>query len=279
MTALTTHDVSTLTVYMQKVTQSLVGTGNSSWFRGVGQSSNHKLIPNIFRHPSYATIDEFLKSEREMLDLFRDRSIMFRQPQMAFSDDKELDTLVVMQHFGVPTRLLDWTENPFVALYFALTSARMNYSLSPPDFDDDAAVWILNPAEWNYQSRGQRPSDRCIFSLDNQSVSYYKPQVATNINGANIPGPVVAVYGRPNNARVVAQRGMFTLFGHDIHSLEDQYTASTYAANILTKLIIPKASIDPLLRQLAAIGFTDSTIFPDLAGVALEIKRQFGFRI
>jgi hypothetical protein len=279
MPSITTYTVDTLIGFMEKVTDSLNGSNNTSWFRGIGNVATYELRPNLYRHPTLKNIDELLELERTMLDRFRERSIMFKHAHMHISDDHELANLVIMQHFGVPTRLLDWTENPFVALYFALTSAHMNYQLAPPAYEQDAAVWILQPEVWNFHARGSRPNDRKVFSLESQALLTYKPQQQGAIDGANLGKPTLAVYGPHNNERVVAQRGTFTLFGADVDIMEDQFTNGSYHQDSLIKIIIPKDEIGSLLKQLAAIGVTDSTVFPDLSGVAKEIARKEGFRL
>lgn len=280
MPTITTHTVNSLIEFMEKVTDSLAGSGNFSWFRGIGNATKHKLTPKLFRHPSSSTIDEFLLLERNMLDRFISRSIMFRRPHMEFRDDRELDILVVMQHFGIPTRMLDWSESPFVALYFALTSANLNSQKSPPQYDDPAAVWALHPESWNSGARGGKSTEKQVFSLDSRTLDFYKPQVRNNLNGSNLAMPVLAVYGPHNNERVVAQRGAFTLFGQDVSDMETQFSAGKdFDPKALVRILIPPDKISSLLDQLTAMGITDSTIFPDLAGIAKEITRQQGYPV
>src|SRR5262245_49355448 len=79
------------------------------WFRGHGNVA-HTLLPSIARHANGLAREEML------LKRFKQNAFPFthRPPQ------EEWDWLFLMQHFGVPTRLLDWTESPLVGLYFAV---------------------------------------------------------------------------------------------------------------------------------------------------------------
>ena len=89
----------------------------------------------------------------------------------------------------------------------------------------------------------------------------------------------VALLGTHNSARIVAQRGVFTIFGKNTSPMEKVFEDNNFPANCLTKLILPKEKIDEISKALFAIGFLDSVIFPDLPGLAKEIKRTFGFGV
>ncbi len=90
------------------------GHSDSRWvFRGLGDD-RFKLIPSVGRRPNYEPAQE-----RAVLELFKRRMPEF----MPDGDLSELDRLAIAQHHGIPTRLLDWTTNPLVAAYFAVTSS------------------------------------------------------------------------------------------------------------------------------------------------------------
>ena len=92
------------------------------WYRGCGKVS-HELKPSLYRHKGSKTIEDFMALEKRLLSRFRERSIPFHAVLMT----DPWEWLFLMQHYGVPTRLLDWSESPLMALFFAVTSAR--YSL------------------------------------------------------------------------------------------------------------------------------------------------------
>src|SRR3954452_4462031 len=119
-TALTTPSITTLTEFTTLVEKHLTSSKGQLWHRGCGDFDNHPLSPSLFRHPTKKNnTSDLLALENEMLVHFRQRSVPFIARPLR---DDDWERLFFMQHFGIPTRLLDWSENPFVALYFALTS-------------------------------------------------------------------------------------------------------------------------------------------------------------
>jgi hypothetical protein len=253
-----------------------------NWYRGVGRAATHKLIPSLYRHDGYNSIEQFLRLERMMLDDFRRQSVLHSDAQMSNATDGDFRTLFMMQHYGIPTRLLDWSTNPFIALYFALTSA----AIDPDDktkYLEDAAIWVLDPVAWNKTALEQaKREDRGPLLMDQADA--YKPKPV--INDVVAPGEVERMHDRPaailgiaNNARMFAQRGVFTVFGRDTLPMEEQFSLQKFGVSSLTKLIIPMDHISKLLILLVRLGYTDSVSYPDLQGLALEIKRLRGFKV
>src|SRR5438552_2239226 len=115
------------------------------WYRGCGLVT-YELLPSLYRHPTRRTPEGYRDLERQLIARFRQRSIPYHSRNLA--DD--WDTLFFMQHYGVPTRLLDWTENPLIALHFALMGAIKKWTVSGKvAFESEAVVWILDPISWN----------------------------------------------------------------------------------------------------------------------------------
>ena len=110
---------------------------SNSWYRGC-RNQGHTLKPTLYRHKTKTKIDEIALLETNLTTRFVQRSLPFLQRSLT----DEWDKLFLMQHYGVPTRLLDWSENPFVAIYFALVSA------SEPKATD-ASIWMCDPVAWN----------------------------------------------------------------------------------------------------------------------------------
>lgn len=122
-------EIETLQEYTKLVQDRVAIAGHILWYRGSGKYS-YKLEPSLFRH-SERDIIELLKLEEKLMIRFQQRGYPFIQKPLGDVWEK----LFFMQHYGLPTRLLDWSESPFVALYFAIDSAKRN----------DAGDYIMDP--------------------------------------------------------------------------------------------------------------------------------------
>ena len=237
---------------------------NPLWFRGCG-SHTYRLIPSLYRHPTTTNPGDLLSLEARMLERFRQRSLPFHDRRL----DDDWECLFFMQHFGVPTRLLDWSENPFIALFFAITSAEKTAA----KYKQDAAVWILDPSAWNRAALAHITYNSGPLSPKQDALNGHKP--GTDLSVMNrFP---VALFGTHNSPRIVAQRGVFTIFGKEVTSMEDCYRDESFPQECLEKVTIPVNAISKLLNELTLLGYTDSVVYPDLPGLALELKRYYDF--
>ena len=270
MPTLTTIDITTISEYMQFVESSAV----VRWYRGVGDATQ-ELLPSLYRHPSVHDSNELFLKENQILKRFKQRSVPYLTNPLR-ENDGDLSTLFLMQHFGVPTRLLDWTENPYLALFFGLTSARYDRTPTGPQFTTDVAIWVLKPIEWNNTTLPFDPPPG-IISPPDTLLNSYLPAPATGATTSRGRDPV-ALLGIHNSPRIVAQKGVFTLFGSNVNPMEQTYQTSTsYPADCLVKLSIGRNLVGALIEGLTRIGITDSVVYPDLEGLAREIKREFGY--
>jgi len=246
----------------------------SLWFRGCG-NGQLALIPSLYRHKKKKKKSDIEELEQRLMTRFRQRSI----PLVNRPLDEDWDTLFFMQHYGIPTRLLDWTENPFIAFYFAVMSGRFFPKRAKDDddptlrFSKDATVWILDPVAWNNHALKQQSYVGGVLTPGDAALNRYKPLTKFD----EMHTHPVALYGAHNSPRIVAQRGVFTIFGQDTVSMEKVYENDKFPKSSLTKLIFPKKALPGMRYSILSHGITESVVFPDLEGLAREMKREFGF--
>lgn len=259
----------TFTEYVQLVERLQTPSAGSLWFRGCGRAA-YKLLPSLYRHRTKTSLGELAILERQVMTRFRQRSIPLHSRSLA--DD--WDTLFFMQHYLVPTRLLDWSESPFVGLYFAVMTAPFTYGARGKlKFQEDAALWILDPVKWNRHSLRHHSYDGGILSPGDDPLKGFKP--ASSFTGMhNHP---VAIYGAHNSPRIVAQRGVFAIFGQDVKPMETVFDDDRFPDGSLTKVILKWSLIQEFRTAILNHGITESVVFPDLEGLAREIKRGFDF--
>lgn len=239
------------------------------WFRGHGLDS-YKLKPSLYRHPKISDVSSLIELEWGLIKQFKARSVPYIPYNYRGDDYDMLHTMFVMQHYGVPTRLLDWTENPFIALFFALSDSNEK---RPPDNEDDSVVWMLDPVKWN-QSSLENDAEPGIITIPDSRANGYRPVESFTRFRKNNP---VAITGTHNSPRIVAQRGTFTIFGKRSDPMEHLFVEKNWDDSMLVKIKIPYSKSDTLLIELMNRGFTDATVYPDLVGLSSELRRKAGF--
>lgn len=207
------------------------------WYRGQGDC-DWSLSPGLFRLTGVPSENSFLTRFKQSAAMLIDR-----HPKDSF------DWMFLMQHYGVPTRLLDWTESPLTALYFAVSDKLRESS--------DGALWSLKPAELN---RIAGVNDDEILSFDDTELSSYSLETLRQ-NPRNRLSPLATIATR-NNPRIQAQLGVFT-----IHHLDHRPIESFCAKSEVIKYVIPKENKEDIRKELKLLGISKFTLFPELSSI------------
>jgi hypothetical protein len=225
------------------------------WFRGHGNAS-WTLTPGWYRPSGEAKgIGADYYSEPTLLEKFMLRAPTYLERLPA----TKWEWLFLMQHYGLPTRLLDWTESSLIALYFAIRDT------GP---DADAAVWAMNPWWLNYQTFG----DYVLFPADDPRADGHAPLCLSQTLEGKLP---LAITPTRASTRIAAQRGTFTIHGSDRTALDRLARSNAKERPRLRRLVIPHAHVGRLEKELSIAGITESLIFPELDGLCREIKTGF----
>jgi hypothetical protein len=148
----------------------------SALFRGVSDS-RHELTPSLFR---IDTRSDYSLIESNLMWLFKAQA----RPHLERVPSSDLEWLVIAQHHGLPTRLLDWTLSPLIGLFFAV--------------------------------RSLAPVDGALYVYDRESFAPVENCDLTNLS------EVQAIFPPHEVGRVVAQQGMFTVHPNSQPTLDDQ---------------------------------------------------------
>lgn len=243
------------------------------FFRG---HANHefKMIPGIYRKQSW------IKNE---FNFFKE--IRLKCPGEFHQGTTAFQSLVKMQHYSLPTRLLDLTSNALIALYFATEYI--------PDQENDGQIIVLkvpkreikyyDDAKVSLLSNISRVEcnitndTNTMHDINLEQLKHFAKSDGAYLNDITpeILNDVICVKPQMDNPRIIRQDGTFLLFGidglkHNLSKLSDKFKCE----EIPDGLIIKKEEKQKLRFQLANLGITEGTIYPEIDHVANYIKNN-----
>lgn len=222
-------------------------TDTKVWFRGHADRE-WILAPSISRGRCNPIQDEFKFYKQFKQDAAR---VINELP----SD--EWGWMFLMQHYGVPTRLLDFSENPLIALYFAVNECQ----------DKDGALYILEPISWNKENGHSGLCDDDIPScgIDEEMTQYLMSSTIKNPNPVT-SNPPLAATGARNSNRIFAQEGTFVAFHTDL-----SMNINTNDCKSVWRYIIPSGDKSTIKDHLALLSINEFSVFPELDKLAKKI--------
>lgn len=190
--------------------------------------------------------------------------IRYARPYIGTEANNDWEQLISAQHHGVPTRLLDWSYSPLVAVFFATR---------PSAGAQDRAVWRL---DWQavHHAFGFPPLALRTADLDTllDGGKHYTPwQLFTRSNEK----PFACLLEPPSiDARIVSQAAAFTLCSDRCHAFDD-FLEEHGLGDALVKFVIRGELVSHFRDQLDLAGVDERRLFPDLDGVAAALRRYY----
>lgn len=269
--------VTKLSTFIAQITDIKHDEKRTLFFRGHADTE-YTALPTIFRvNPNDSHNLRYVEKEQE---LFHD--IIMRCPEEFVSCASAFDYLVKMQHYGLPTRLLDITNNPLVALYFACCTLVgkgnkgkdgevLIYSIPNDEikfYNSDTVSVVSNlskmGADFNFENVNHHKS--YIHAIREE-----KPYFSDEIKDEHLHS-VICVKPKLDNRRIVKQSGAFLLFGMGVRKTDHTRISENYHSESIKKIEIPKSAKETILRELQNVAISESTLFPEIDYVARSLR-------
>lgn len=273
-----TETIGSVRTYLGVISKIPPERENVRFYRGHG-SSEYNLTPGIYRNTGW------IKNESTMF-----HELMLRCPNDFDISGSTFNSLVKMQHYSLPTRLLDITANPLIALYFACEDEKPHdaevIAFRVPKneiryHDSDTVSVISNISRM--PSTFSAKKDKIIETFNNnpeiirlvREIQREKPYFENRVESEHL-NSVVCVKPVLDNPRIIKQDGAFFLFGMNASKVNPAEVPSRYLASLDNlRIIIRGSDKRKILQQLELLGITKQSIYPEIEHVAGYIKNSY----
>lgn len=252
-----------------------------TFFRG-HEDAKFELTPSLLRKTADGAYQFLPNEDRLCKELLIAHYDEFQSDQYCF------DRLVRMQHYSLPTRLLDISSNPLVALFFAcyckdamldidgevilfrVTSESVKY------YDSDTVSCIANLSNLTYTQKNELDLTKSTEAFNDgdgaaekllHHIRAEKSFFVAKINPEDL-NSIICVKAKRTNTRIKSQAGAFLLFGHEIALPEGGQDGIAIARVTITN----KREI---LSQLDAININATTVYPSISETALHLRERY----
>ena len=233
---------------MGSVSYAFRGHANKEW----------KLNPTLLRNLNLEnkTIDDVLEIEKRSLAEFKSQAHLHINPNELSLTKDTVSWWTAMQHYGAPTRLLDWTKSIYVATYFAVTE----------HLEEDGSVWVVHVGSLHEKMNslhGSNTMPKTQTEIDANYFSNDAPELLIFCNRSSL------------SERMIAQQGIFSISRNVLSNHEEvlgQVLESEPNIVQYKKLII-SAHLKPLFaKRLRSMNITAGSLFPGLDGLGKYVK-------
>jgi hypothetical protein len=234
------------------------------WISRGQANAEYSLVPSIDREGREKfSRRQKLRLERQSIDMFRSTARFFADKGEEDALKTDIQTLMVLRHYGVPTRLLDWSLSPFVAAYFAV------------EMDDsiDGAIWSFDHDQ--YVKKGSEQWIKWRHTTNNgDGVSFNGDLTAFTVED---PVDWFVCYFNPLGfPRQNAQHGAYSCTARLGRNHADKISDLLVEDIYYHRYVIPakfKRGLRKILRE--EHGIWGGSLFPDSAGAAQTAKQTF----
>jgi hypothetical protein len=231
-------------------------------FRGHASAAWKRLAPSLHRVlGNKRSPGEQIRLEAAAIRAFRRHARSLLHVSELDYFNRILDSITLMQHYGAPTRLLDWTLSPWVACYFAVRDHD----------DDDAAIWAFNRDELESANHQHRRAHSRAFGrfTDLVSAASVEDWAWSAVRAGTYISTFRYEYANP---QMGAQQSLFTIsgtLGDDHNDALERWLPEKWQT---VRVIISKAHKLPLRQQLFRMNVGALNLFPSIDGVGRYIS-------
>jgi hypothetical protein len=266
--------ISSMVDYIRQIERIRPSPDEVLLYRGHADRKRYKLLPSVLRNKKLPDAEHAIV-----------RELVASHPGEFAFDATTLEQLVRVQHYSLPTRLLDVTWNPLVALFFATQNplqaeAEVIVFRIKKDrvkfFDSDTVSCLANLAHLrttqkkaiDFSLTGKAFNDQLQVDRLLQFIRMEKPHFKPRVVPDHLQ-TVLCVKPKQSNKRILAQSGAFLLFG----LVSDLDTRPIPGIEIVRIRVDPRTKIR-ITKELDRMGINESTMFPEIEKAALYIKSK-----